>query len=60
MQKEPVHQSIVTVKMEQLKKETLSSDSSLEMIINGITLRITESTSDELLKKVLRVVADVK
>lgn len=60
MQKEPVHQSIVPVQMEQLKKETLSSDSSLEMIINGITLRITESTSDELLKKVLRVVADVK
>jgi hypothetical protein len=30
------------------------------MSINGITLHITESTSDELLKKVLRVVADVK
>ena len=60
MQKEPVHQSIVPVQMEHLKKETLSSDSSLEMIINGITLHITESTSDELLKKVLRVVADVK
>ena len=58
MQKEPVHQSIVPVQMEQLKKETLSSDSSLEMNINGITLRITESTSDELLKKVLRLVAD--
>ena len=60
MQKESVHQSIVPVQMEQLKKETLSSDSSLEMSINGITLHITESTSDELLKKVLRVVADVK
>ena len=38
MQKEPVHQSIVPVQVEQLQKETLSSNSSLEMIINGITL----------------------
>ena len=30
------------------------------MIINGITLHITESTSNELLKKVLRLVSDVK
>lgn len=59
MQNEPASQRIVPVQMEQLKKETLSSDPSLEMIINGITLRITESTSDELLKKVLRVAADV-
>lgn len=39
------------MQVEQLQKETLSTDPSLEMIINGITLHITESTSEELLKK---------
>jgi len=48
------------VQVEQLQKETLLTNPSLEIIINGITLRITEFTSDELLKKVLRVASDVK
>lgn len=60
VQEEPMKQSIVPVQIEQLKKETPSSNSSLELIVNGITIHVTESTSDELLKKVLQVVADVK
>ena len=53
-------QKLVQVQTEQWKKETPSSYSSLEMNINGIVVRVTESTSEELLKKVLRVTVNVK
>ena len=53
-------QKLVQVQTEQLKKETPSSYSSLELNINGIVVRVTESTSEELLKKVLRVTVNVK
>ena len=48
------------VQIEQLKKETQNSNSSLELNVNGIVIWVTESTSNELLKKVLQVIADVK
>ena len=60
VQEEPVKQSVVPVQIEQLKKETQNSNSSLELNVNGIVIRVTESTSNELLKKVLQVIADVK
>ena len=60
VQEEPVKQSVVPAQIEQLKKETQNSNSSLELNVNGILIQVTESTSDELLKKVLQVIADVK
>lgn len=60
VEKELPKQHVVPVQIDQLKKETPSKASSLELSINGITIQVTETTSDELLTKVLRVVADVK
>ena len=60
VQEEPVKQSVVPVQIEQLKKETPTSNSLLELNVNGIVIRVSESTSNELLKKVLQVIADVK
>ena len=60
VEKELPRQHVVPVQIDQLKNETPSKASSLELSINGITIQVTETTSDELLTKVLRVVADVK
>ena len=60
VEKEQPGQHVVPVQTNQLKKETPEEASSLELSINGITIRVTETTSDELLNKVLRVAVGVK
>lgn len=60
VEKEQPGQHVVPVQVDQLKKETPEEASSLELSINGITIRVTETTSDELLNKVLRVAVGVK
>lgn len=53
-------QSVVPVNIEQLQKETPCSDSSLDLMINGFSIHVTDSTSYELLERVLQVVLNVK
>ena len=53
-------QNIVPVKFDQLQKDTTHSHPSLELTVNGFSIHVTESTSDELLERVLRVAANVK
>ncbi|MBQ8230472.1 MAG: IS66 family insertion sequence element accessory protein TnpB [Lachnospiraceae bacterium] len=63
--KEVVEQAIVPVPMELMSIDEHGSseteaDSFLELESNGITVRVTQQTSTELLSKVLGVIAHVK
>ena len=63
--KEVVEQAIVPVPLELMAIEERGSseteaDSFLELESNGITVRVTQQTSTELLTKVLGVIAHVK
>ena len=63
--KEMIEQAIVPVPMELMSinehgSSETEADSFLELESNGITVRVTQQTSTELLSKVLGVIAHVK
>ena len=56
----PAEQSVIPVQVEKLKEETSPADACVDLEVNGIIIHVTESTSEQLLKKVLQVTAYVK
>lgn len=57
---ESTSQQIVPISTELMTSISSASEPFLEIIANDICIRVKESTSSELLKKVLQVAADVK
>lgn len=56
----PVPAELMQLQTSETVNAVCAQESSLELSVNGITIRVTEQTSTELLSKVLGVVAHVK